>query len=325
MAKLAIADSFYLEGTTSSLIQAGQAYQDWLTFFPTDALTCDAMLKVAETEMRQMGLSDRDITHARKAEQRLKVMLQQCPQSGLRPQAEVRLRETQDSLAMHNLQIARFYLDARYRNHKGGLKGGQDRLKEILEKYKNFCLTDEVLFRTATTYQEEEEPDEAAKYYQQLVRDYPNSEYLEKAKDQLNIIGAAIPDPDPIKKDLPVCEKLTFMQNMMQQISGSANVTTSHDGILITKKGEGNDLIDKAIQNNGQLPDSALQPVIQRAPDRRPLSQPIPTTSPEVTPEKKKIGISVQPTSSRPLPDQVNPATPPATRPRATQTPTPKP
>jgi outer membrane assembly lipoprotein YfiO len=295
MAKLAIADSFYLEGTTSSLIQAGQAYQDWLTFFPTDALTCDAMLKVAETEMRQMGLSDRDITHARKAEQRLKVMMQQCPQSSLRPEAELRLRETQDSLAMHNLQIARFYLDARYRNHKGGLKGGQDRLKEILEKYKNFCLTDEVLFRTGMTYQEEEEPDEAAKYYQQLVRDYPNSEYVEKAKDQLNIIGAAIPDPDPIKKDLPVCEKLTFMQNVMQQISGSANVTTSHDGILITKKGEGNDLIDRAINNNGQLPESALQPVIQRAPARPPVTQPTPAPSPE------------------------------ATRPRSVQTPTPKP
>jgi len=38
MAKLAIADSFYLEGGTSSLIQAGQAYQDWLTYFPTDGL-----------------------------------------------------------------------------------------------------------------------------------------------------------------------------------------------------------------------------------------------------------------------------------------------
>jgi outer membrane protein assembly factor BamD len=295
MAKLAIADSFYLEGTTSALIQAGQAYQDWLTFFPTDALTCDAMLKVAETEMRQMGLSDRDITHARKAEQRLKVMIQQCPQSSLRPQADLRLRETQDSLAMHNLQIARFYLDSRYRNHKGGLKGGQDRLKEIAEKYPNFCLMDEVLFRRAMTYLEEEEPDEAAKYYQQLVRDYPNSEYVEKAKDQLKIIGAAIPDPDPIKKTMPVCEKLTFMQNMMQQISGSANVTTSTDGILITKKGEGNDLIDRAINNNGQIPEGVLQPVIQRSPSQRPLSKPTPTSSPE------------------------------ATRPRAVQTPTPQP
>src|SRR5712691_13560721 len=109
MAKLAIADSFYLEGTTSSLVQAAQAYQDWLTFFPTDPLTCAAMLKVAEAEMRQMGLSDRDITHARKAEQRLKVMLQQCTKTALRPDAELRLREVQDNLAMHSLYIARYY------------------------------------------------------------------------------------------------------------------------------------------------------------------------------------------------------------------------
>src|SRR5262249_5102988 len=119
LAKLAIADSFYLEGSTSSLIQAAQAYQDWLTFFPTDPLTCAAMLKVAEAEMRQMGLSDRDISHARKAEQRLKVMMQQCGKSDMRPDAELRLRETQDNLAMHNLQIARFYYDARYKSSKG--------------------------------------------------------------------------------------------------------------------------------------------------------------------------------------------------------------
>ena len=320
MAKLAIADSFYLEGTTSSLIQAGQAYQDWLTFFPTDSLTCDAMLKVAETEMRQMGLSDRDISHARKAEQRLKVMLQQCPQTRLRPEAELRLREVQDNLAMHNLGIARFYYDTRYIHNKAGLKGAQDRLKEIVDKYPNFCLMDEVLWRWATTYKEEEEPDEAAKLYQRLVRDFPNSEFVEKAKEQLNIIGAAIPEPDPIKKTLPApCEKPTFMQNMMQQISGAADVTTSRDGILITHHGEGNDLIDQAIANNGTLPEG-VQPVTQRSAPRAPASPPQPTASPESTPDKKKLGISIQPNSNNSLPDAT-----PATRPRSTQTPTPKP
>jgi outer membrane protein assembly factor BamD len=324
MAKLAIADSFYLEGTTSSLIQAGQAYQDWITFFPTDPLTCDAMLKVAETEMRQMGLSDRDITHARKAEQRLKVMLQQCPQTQLRPETELRMREVQDNLAMHNLLIARFYYDSRYEHKKGGLKGAQDRLKEIVEKYPNFCLMDEVLFRYATTYQEEEEPDEAAKLYQQIVRDYPNSDYVTKAKEQLNIIGAAIPDPDPIKKTLPTCEKPGFMQNIMQQISGSADVTTSRDGILITRHGEGNDLIDKAIANNGQLPEN-VQPVIQRnAPARAPANQAQPTSPPDASQDKKKLGISIQPTPNGPQPDRINPATP-ATRPLPTPPPTAKP
>ena len=293
LSKLAIADSFYLEGTTSALIQAAQAYQDWITFFPTDQLADDAMLKVAEAEMRQMGLSDRDITHARKAEQRLKALLQQYPRTPLRAEVETRLREVQDNLAMHNLQIARFYFDARYVHKKGGLKGSQDRLKEIVDKYPNFCLMDEVLFRYATTFQEEEEPDEAAKLYQQLVRDYPNSEFVEKAKEQLTIIGANIPDPDPIKKNLPPCEKPTFMQNVMQQITGSANVTTNRDGVLITRNGEGSDLIDKAISNNGELPEN-VQPVIQRN-----------------TPAPQPNQSSVAPANQ--------------TRPRETQTPTPKP
>ena len=251
------------------------------------------MLKVAEAEMRQMGLSDRDITHARKAEQRLKALLQQYPRTPLRAEVETRLREVQDNLAMHNLQIARFYFDARYVHKKGGLKGSQDRLKEIVDKYPNFCLMDEVLFRYATTFQEEEEPDEAAKLYQQLVRDYPNSEFVEKAKEQLTIIGANIPDPDPIKKNLPPCEKPTFMQNVMQQITGSANVTTNRDGVLITRNGEGSDLIDKAISNNGELP-ANVQPVIQRN-----------------TPAPQPNQSSVAPANQ--------------TRPRETQTPTPKP
>jgi len=182
---------------------------------------------------------------------------------------------------MHNLQVARFYYDSRYSHKKGGLKGAQDRLREIVEKYPNFCLMDEVLLRFATTFQEEEEPDEAAKLYQQLVRDYPNSEYVDKAKDQLNIIGAPIPDPDPIKKDLPPCPKPGFMQNMMQQITGSANVTTNSDGILITRHGEGTDLIDRAIANGGELPEN-VQPVIQRTtPTERPRVTQTPTATPK--------------------------------------------
>ncbi|MGH9908124.1 MAG: outer membrane protein assembly factor BamD, partial [Pyrinomonadaceae bacterium] len=255
LAKLAIADSFYLEGTTSALIQAAQSYQDWLTFFPTDPLADDAMLKVAESEMRQMGLSDRDITHARKAELRLKVLLQQYPQSKLRPDVEQRLTEVQENLAMHNLQIGNFYMDARYKPGKGGLKGAQSRYKEIVEKYPSFSFMDTVLYRLATTYQLEEEPDEAAKYYQQLLRNHPNSEFAEKAREQLAIIGAPVPDPDPARKNAPPAERLGFVGNLLQQVSGRADVTVNKNGVLISKDGkEGSDLIDEALRNNGQLP-----------------------------------------------------------------------
>jgi outer membrane protein assembly factor BamD len=254
LAKLAIADSFFLEGTTSALIQAAQAYQDWLTFFPTDPLADDAMLKVAEAEMRQMGLSDRDISHAKKAEQRLKVLLQQYPKSTLRPTVESRLHEVQQNLAMHNLLIARFYQDTKLKTGKGGLKGAQSRLKENIDKYPCFSYNDEVLYRLASTYQMEEEPDEAARYYQQLLQGFPDSEFNEKAREQLNIIGAPIPEkgtPNECAKRDPQ----TFMGNLMQQISGRADVTINKDGILISKDGkEGTDLIDEALRYNGQLP-----------------------------------------------------------------------
>src|SRR5215213_2652847 len=254
LAKLAIADSFFLEGTTSSLIQAAQAYQDWLTFFPTDPLADDASLKVAEAEMRQMGLSNRDISHARKAEQRLKVLLQQYPQSPLRETVQARLVEVQENLAMHNLQVARFYYDVKCLTHKGGLKGSQSRLKEIVDKYPCFSYNDEVFFRLASTYQAEEEPDEAARYYQKLVQEFPESEYLEKAKEQLNIIGAPVPDkavPNRCSKR----EAQSFMGNLMQQVSGRADVTVNKNGILISKDGkEGSDLIDEALRYNGTLP-----------------------------------------------------------------------
>ena len=293
LAKLAIADSFFLEGTTSALIQAAQAYQDWLTFFPTDPLADDASLKVAEAEMRQMGLSDRDISHARKAEQRLKVLLQQYPKSPLRPTVEARLVEVQENLAMHNLQVARFYYDVKFLTHKGGLKGAQSRLKEIVDKYPCFSYNDEVFFRLASTYQQEEEPDEAARYYQKLVQEFPESEFTQKAKDQLNIIGAPIPD----KSTPNACSKRqvqSFMGNLMQQVSGRADVTVNKDGVLISKDGkEGTDLIDEALRYNGTLP--AL--TTPDAPTQRTV-KPI-TTSDQKT---RSTNSGAAPTASTPTP-----------------------
>ncbi len=299
LAKLAIADSFFLEGTTSALIQAAQQYQDWLTFFPTDPLADDAALKVAEAEMRQMGLSNRDISHARRAEQRLKALLQQYPRTSLRPVVEDRLREVQENLAMHNLEIARFYGD-RVIQGKGGLKGAQSRLKEVVDKYPCFSFNDEVLFRLASTYQLEEEPDEAAKYYQKLIQNYPDSEYQDKSREQLNIIGAPIPE-----KGTPnTCAKKVergFVGNLMQEVSGRADVSFTRDGVLISKDGKvGTDLIDEALKYNGQLPEN-LTPVAPTNPgNRRPVQQ---NTPPKTT---NTSGNNVAPAST-PAPAVIKP------------------
>jgi outer membrane protein assembly factor BamD len=253
-AKLAVADTFYLEGTTSALIQAGNAYQEWLTFFPTDPLADEVMLKVAEVEMRQMGLPDRDVTHARKAEQRLKALLQQFPQTALRPEVEIRLRETQENLGMHSFSIGNFYYDRYLRGVAPNPKGAQSRYREVVEKYPSFSRLDKALYLLGVTYVQEEEPDEAVKHFQRILREYPTSEFAEKAREQLDAIGAEKPEADPKAANKVPPPDRGMMRKFLDQVLGTTPATIDKDGVLIRKDSKEPALIDVIIENKGNLP-----------------------------------------------------------------------
>lgn len=255
MSKLAVGDSFFLEGSTSALIQAVAAYQDWLTFFPTHPLADRVVLKIAESEMRQIGLPDRDATRAKRAETRLKALMQQYPNSFLKPQAEERLRQVQDNLGLHNLLIANYYYTLSVDQKKGGLKGAQSRYREIIDKYPNFCFQDEALFKLAVTYQIEEETDQAAKYYQRIVTDYPNSDYLERSKEQLRLMGVPVPETDPERTNVSPCSQPSFFQNFKNELFGIYPMTIDKDGVLIAKDYDKTkfELIDQILENQGDI------------------------------------------------------------------------
>jgi outer membrane protein assembly factor BamD len=255
MAKLAVADSFYIEGGTSSLIQAAAGYQEWLTFFPSHPLADRVLLKIAESEMRRIGLPDREIANARRAEQKLKAFIQNYPNSPLRPLVDVRLKEVQDNLVLHNLYIGNYYYTLSVDQKKGGLKGAQSRYREILDKYPSFSFMDEALYKLAVTYLLEEETDQAARYFQDIVRNYPNSPWVEKSKEQLGIIGAKIPDPDPSRNTVLPPEKASFFANFKNQLFGVYPLTIDKDGVLMTRDFDKCkfELIDKVIDNLGEV------------------------------------------------------------------------
>ncbi len=283
MAKLAVADSFFLEGSTSALIQAIAGYQDWLTFFPTHPLADRVVLKIAESEMRQIGLPDRDATRARRAETRLKALIQNYPDSILRKDAEERLQQVQDNLALHNLYIANQYYTQSVEQKKGGLKGAQSRYREILDKYPDFSYMDEALYKLAVTYLIEEETDQAARYFQKIVADYPNSEYVDKAKEQLELIGANVPAANPERMAVLPPEKASFFQNFKNQLFGVYPMTIDKNGVLMTKDfdKEKFELIDQIIENQGdiyvnQIPKALTTVISQRS------------TSASITPSEPK-------------------------------------
>lgn len=288
MSKLAVADSFYLEGSTSSLIQAIAAYQDWLTFFPTHPLADRVILKIAESEMRQVGLPDRDATRAKRAETRLKALLQQYPKSILRPEAEKRLSEVQDNLGLHGLYVANYYYTQSVEQKKGGLKGAQSRYREIVEKYPNFSFADEALYKLAVTYLVEEETDQAARYFQRIVRDFPNSDWVEKSKEQLGLIGATIPEVNPERTKVLPPESVSFFQNFRNQLFGIYPMTIDKNGVLMTKDfdKEKFELIDQIIENQGDILSNQIPQALTTVISQR--QQPAPQQAPRQTqPEKK--------------------------------------
>ncbi|HEV7699598.1 MAG TPA: outer membrane protein assembly factor BamD [Pyrinomonadaceae bacterium] len=291
MSKLAVGDSFFLEGSTSSLIQAIASYQDWLTFFPTHPLADRVVLKIAEAEMRQVGLPDRDATHAKRAEARLKALLQQYPNSFLKPDAELRLKEVQNNLGQHNLGVANYYYTLSVNQKKGGLKGAQSRYREIIDKYPNFCGSDEVLFKLANTYLVEEETDQAARYFQKLVSDYPNSDYSQKSREQLELIGASVPEVKTAGAQVQPCEQAGFLASVKNEFFGIYPMTIDKNGVLMTKDFDKQrfELVDQIIENQGdiganQIP-KALTTIIT---DNRPIQakdkkqEPPPTQQPPV-------------------------------------------
>ena len=211
---------------------------------------------------------------------------------------------------MHSFTIGELYRQKAI-NAKGGLKGAQSRYKEVLDKYPCFSYMDDVLYKLAWTYQQEEEPDEAAKYYQQILQNYPDSAFADKAREQLSIIGVTPPEkttPNTCAKR----EEKGFVGSLMQQVAGRAEVTVGKDGILIShdKKENGKDLIDLALEGNGQLPSNYTpDPVIQRK-----AAVPVPAKTNDdqgKVPEKKKPVVNIQSTPSGPVPDRINPSAAP--------------
>src|ERR1700745_3931772 len=108
-AKLAVGDSWYAEGTTASYQQAEVEYKDFQTFFPNLPEAAEAQLKVANMHYKQMEKPDRDYTHAMRAEDEYRAMIQQYPDHKLIPEAKQRLREVQEVLAERQFRIGRFY------------------------------------------------------------------------------------------------------------------------------------------------------------------------------------------------------------------------
>jgi outer membrane protein assembly factor BamD len=147
-AKLAVGDSWYAEGGTASLEQAEQEYRDFETFFPNMPEAAEAQLKIANIQYQQMEKSDRDYTHAKRAEDEYRNLIMQYPDNPkLVAEGKKRLLEVQEVLADREFGIGKFYY------YRMSYPASIARLKSLVEKYPLYSQADEALFLLGQNYE----------------------------------------------------------------------------------------------------------------------------------------------------------------------------
>ncbi|PYY24759.1 MAG: outer membrane protein assembly factor BamD [Acidobacteria bacterium] len=209
-AKLAVGDSWYAEGTTASYQQAEVEYKDFITFFPQLPEAAEAQLKIANMHYKQMEKPDRDYTHAMRAEDEYRQLMQQFPDSKLVAEAKQRLREVQEVLAERQYRIGRFYF------LRESYPAAVARLKSLADTYPLYSEADDALMMLGRSYEAEaamlrasklpEAPKvrlikqydaDAAKAYSRIIERYPTSDRADEAKSRLKELGLPVPTPTP--------------------------------------------------------------------------------------------------------------------------------
>jgi outer membrane protein assembly factor BamD len=267
IAKLGIADSFYLQGGSKGLAQADVEYRDWIQFFPDDPLADDAMLKMAEIHLKQVQAADRDTTHAKLAERQLKELLRRYPNTDGKQQVEQMMEEVQEILALHELNVAKFYFERRE-----AAQAAQMRTEEILNKYPNFSRLDEALWLHARAMEIQEDTETASRDLARIVTSYPHSEFAERAKETLKKWGLPVPEPDPQK----VAEGPMGGKSLPSRFVGfltGPKIDTSGKGVIIDKDLKTEEIVARAQELGGVkitgpvTPDAATS---TNSPDSRP-------------------------------------------------------
>ncbi len=172
-ALLLAADTFYLEGGNTNFVQAEAKYRDFLNRFPTSEQASYVQFQIANSLARRMEKPDRDQTTTRKALEAYEDLVRLYPTSEYTAQAQEQREVVRANLAEHEFVVGRFYL--RY----GSPRAAVQRFDFLLANFPQYPQKDKILYHLGLAHQAAQSPEEAAKAFERLRTEYPDSGYAD--------------------------------------------------------------------------------------------------------------------------------------------------
>jgi outer membrane protein assembly factor BamD len=136
------------------------------------------------TFFQQMRGANRDQTSTREALTEFQAFFDRFPNSPLMPDARKNWRIARDRLSDSELEVATLYVRLRV------LRGALIRLQELLKDDPNYTHRDAAYYQLAEIYLKTDNKAQALPYYQRLVDEFMQSEFLERAQKRLKELNA---------------------------------------------------------------------------------------------------------------------------------------
>ena len=184
-AKLGIGDTYLGEGTSEALVLAINEYREFLTFYPTNPRADYAQFKLGMAHFRQMRAPQRDQSETREAVTELQRFVDRYPNSTLMPEGSAKLREAKDRLSQSSYLVGYFYFRQRW------YPGATDRFLSVLKEDATFTGRDAVYFYLAESLVKLNRQAEALPYYEKLLQEFEQSEFLPEAQKRVTELKAA--------------------------------------------------------------------------------------------------------------------------------------
>jgi outer membrane protein assembly factor BamD len=175
-AELRIAHAHFLN---QSYIEAIAAFTDFQRRHPTSPYLPLVGYELGMAYKLQMGTIDRDQSAARNADLYFATVVAQYADSPYAELARQELAECRNSMAEHELYVARFYYG------RGNFPALESRALEIVSRFPGTTAADEALLALGRLYEESDDPRRAAMAYAALAQDHPLSPRATDAEEAL--------------------------------------------------------------------------------------------------------------------------------------------
>jgi outer membrane protein assembly factor BamD len=186
-AKLGIGDTYVGERSAESYVLAINEFREFLSFYPTHPRAHYAQYKLAMSHFYQMKDAMRDQTETRDAIRELQAYVARYPNEPLIGDAKEHLREAKDRLDGWEVGVAEHYYRIKW------YPGAIGRLAPLVKTDPDYSARDKAYYLLAASYEKVNRPAEALPFYERLVKEFEQSDYLEQAKKRIEDLKATLP------------------------------------------------------------------------------------------------------------------------------------